>query len=157
MSYTAAQAAFDPVFPDGGRYYFKSHYLDELTDDAITTLTACDTTRPTKQTLVALRALGGTIDDTDVEDSAYPHRRARFNLSLDGVWSDPADDPTVIDWVRRTWTTMAPFANGGVYVNFAGLQHEADITPRALLGPNVERLATVRGDYDPDGVFTLGC
>jgi len=110
MPYTAAQAAFDAFFPDGGRYYFKSHFLDELTDDAIATLIACDAARPTKETLVGIRAMGGAIDDTNVEDSAYPHRRARFNLSLDGVWSDPADDPTVIDWVRRTWTTMQPFA-----------------------------------------------
>jgi FAD/FMN-containing dehydrogenase len=154
MPYTAAQAAFDAFFPDGGRYYFKSHYLDDLTDDAITTLITCDAARPTNETLVGIRALGGAIDDVKGEDSAYPHRRARFNLSLDGVWSDPADDSTVIDWVRHAWTTMQPFANGGVYVNFAGLQDEADITPHALLGPNVERLDTIRADYDPDGVFT---
>ena len=154
MPYTAAQAAFDAFFPDGGRYYFKSHFLDELTDDAIATLIACDAARPTKETLVGIRAMGGAIDDTNVEDSAYPHRRARFNLSLDGVWSDPADDPTVIEWVRSTWTTMEPFGNGGVYVNFAGLQHEPDIAPHALLGPNVERLNTIRADYDPDHVFT---
>jgi hypothetical protein len=98
--------------------------------------------------------MGGTIDDTNVEDSAYPHRRARFSLSLDGVWSDPADDPTVIDWVRRTWTAMHRFANGGVYVNFAGLQDETDITPRALLGANLDRLDSIRADYDPEGVFS---
>jgi FAD/FMN-containing dehydrogenase len=154
MPYVAVQSASDPIVPDGGRYYFKSHFMDELTDDAIAAMTTCDAARPTGETLIILRTLGGAIDRVPADESAYPHRGARFNLSIDGIWSDLADDAATIGWVRHTWNTMRPFANGGVYLNFAGFDDEADITTEALLGPNTARLEKVRADYDPDGLFS---
>jgi hypothetical protein len=51
----AVQRALDPAFPDGGRYYFKSHFLDRLDDDAIDTLLACDAKRPNPQSLIVIR------------------------------------------------------------------------------------------------------
>ena len=36
---------------------------------------------------------------------------------------------TTIDWVRSTWERVAPFATGGVYLNFAGFGDEADLGP----------------------------
>ena len=48
MPYAALQAAFDAFFPDGGRYYFKSHFVDELTDDAIGALVREPTAAPTR-------------------------------------------------------------------------------------------------------------
>ena len=56
------QSALDELVPDGGRYYFKSHNLDELSDDAIATLVACGRERPNSETLIAIRTLGGAID-----------------------------------------------------------------------------------------------
>ena len=153
MPYVAVQSASDSLVPDGGRYYFKSHFMDELTDDAIAAMTTCDATRPNNESLI-IRTLGGAIDRVTAADSAYPHRGAQFNVSIDGVWSDPAHDAATIGWVRHTWDTMRRFANGGVYLNFAGLEDEADIATGALLGPNGARLEKIRADYDPDGLFS---
>ncbi len=46
---------------------------------------------------------------------------------------------------------MAPFATGGVYLNFAGLDDEAG--PSAVFGPSAARLDRIRKAYDPDGLF----
>jgi FAD/FMN-containing dehydrogenase len=154
MPYAVLQSAFDAVVPDGNRYYFKSHFTDELTDDAIDALIAVGRARPNPDSLVVVRTMGGAISRVSADDSAYPHRGARFNISLDGLWSDPADDAAVVGWSRQSWDRLRPFANGGVYVNFAGFEGEADVSPAATFGSNVERLDAVRADYDPDGLFT---
>jgi FAD/FMN-containing dehydrogenase len=46
---------------------------------------------------------------------------------------------------------MRPFATGGVYVNFAGLDAEAADT--AVFGGAAQRLQRIRRAYDPDGLF----
>src|SRR6202011_4646174 len=112
--YAAAQSAFDEILPEGNRYYWKSHFVDDLTDEAIATLTAYERERVNGDSFVVIRTLGGAIDRVAPDDSAFPHRGARFNISLDGTWCDPADDDKVIGWVRRMWTGLRPFANGGV-------------------------------------------
>ncbi|HEX5997704.1 MAG TPA: hypothetical protein VFY84_21400, partial [Jiangellales bacterium] len=153
LPYVDVQSADDAIVPDGGRYYFKSHNLDELTDDAIATIVERDQDRPTPQTLIAIRTLGGAIDRVARDESAYPHRGAAFNLSIDAIWSDPADDERVIGWARSTWNAMRPFANGGVYLNFAGLADEADVDRTATYGPDPARLERVLATYDPTGLF----
>jgi hypothetical protein len=99
------------------------------------------------------RTLGGAVGRVTGDESAFPRRGSLFNLSIDGLWSDPADDDRVIGWARDTWETMRPFANGGVYINFAGFEDEADVAPEAVLGVDTKRLEPVRTEYDPSGLF----
>lgn len=153
VPYVDIQSVSDELFPDGGRYYFKSHNMDELTDDAIAELVACDERRPNPESLIAIRTLGGAIDRVSPDESAYPHRGARFNVSIDANWSDSADDERVIGWVRESWEAMRPFANGGVYINFAGFDDEADVGREAVFGVDTARLERVLAQYDPDGLF----
>ncbi len=150
-NYVDIQSAPDPAFPAGGRYFFKSHFLDGLSDQAIDVLLSCDAKAPTPESLIVIRTLGGAIDRVGDDESAYPHRGARYNLSIDAGWSDPATDAAAIGWARSSWEVMRPFATGGVYLNFAGLGDEAD--RRAVFGRSSERLEGIQRAYDPDGLF----
>ncbi|MGC0252484.1 FAD-binding oxidoreductase [Pseudactinotalea sp. Z1748] len=152
LPYVDIQASVDPMAPDGDRYFFKSHFLDEISDEAIATMVDLYDQRPSDRILVAIRTLGGAIDRVPADQSAYPHRGRRFNLSIDAAWSDPADDERTIGWARAMWTAMRPYATGGVYVNFSGFDDEPDVTLPETLG-NQARLAEIRAAYDPDGVF----
>ena len=151
--YLEVQRSLDAAFPDGGRYYMLSHFMDGLSDQAIQAVLYWDARRPTPQTLIVIRTLGGAIASVGAEDSAYAHRSARFNLSIDATWSDAVLDGTAIGWARSTWAAIRPFATGGVYVNFAGLGNETHGLRRAVLGANQQRLERIRGAYDPDGLF----
>jgi FAD/FMN-containing dehydrogenase len=153
VPYVELQSSVDELFPAGGRYYMKSHFMDELGDEAIATLLAWNARRPTPESLVAVRTLGGAVGDVGPEESAYPHRAARFNLSIDAGWTDPALDDQAIGWARDAWDAMRPFASGGVYVNFSGLGEEADDLRDAVYGDSQRRLDEVRAAYDPDGLF----
>ena len=57
-----------------------------------------------------------------------------------------------IAWARSTWDAIAPFATGGLYLNFAGLGDDADLRAAAL-GSNESRVEEIRRAYDPDGLF----
>lgn len=149
--YLESQSALDDLFPDGGRYYWKSHLLDEISDDLVDVLVDRDAARPSPGSMIIIRTLGGAIARVGDDETAYPHRAARFNLSIDGSWPDPALDRTAIDWVRSTWDAVAPFATGGVYLNFAGFGGDSDAT--ATAGHHHHRLDEIRRAYDPDGLF----
>jgi FAD/FMN-containing dehydrogenase len=151
--YVELQSGADEAFPVGGRYYMKSHFLDELSDAGIDTLLEWYAQRPTAETLIAIRTLGGAVARVGDAESAFAHRSARFNLSIDATWVDPAMDEVAIGWARSTWQEMRAFSNGGVYLNFSGLDAEAEDLRGAVQGSNELRLAEIRHAYDPQGVF----
>ena len=150
--YVDSQCAVDGLFPEGGRYYWKSHMVDTLSDDLLEMIVACDSRRPSPESVIFIRTLGGAIARVGAGETAYPHRSARFNVSIDGSWHDPTLDRSAIDWVRSTWDRLAPFGTGGVYLNFAGFGDEAEVGATAL-GHHQARLTEIRGAYDPDGLF----
>jgi len=101
-SYVESQSALDAMFPEGGRYYWKSHFVDELTDELIDALVEHDSHRPSPESVIYIRTLGGAIARVRDDETAYPHRSAGFNVSVDASWHDPALDDTAIGWARST-------------------------------------------------------
>lgn len=150
--YVEAQSALDELFPAGGRYFWKSHFLARLSDEAIAAILEHDARRPTPQSVVYLRTLGGAVGRVAADETAFAHRSASFNLSVDALWSEPELDEEAIAWSRSTWEALRPHATGGIYLNFAGLGDE-DGPRDATLGANAERVERVRAAYDPEGLF----
>ena len=106
--FAGVQTGFDPLFPRNQlRAYWKSQYLDELSDDAIDTIAAKAQDRPAPLTLVNTFHMGGAIDDVDPEATAFAERSAPYMVSIDGMWTDAADDADNIAWVRSTWDDVA--------------------------------------------------
>ena len=75
--YVEAQSALDELFPAGGRYYWKSHFLDTLSDAAISTILEHAARRPTPESVIYLRTLGGAIARVGASETAYAHRCAQ--------------------------------------------------------------------------------
>jgi FAD/FMN-containing dehydrogenase len=155
--YVGVQTGFDPLFPRATlRAYWKSQYLDELTDDAIDTIAAKAGERPAPLTLVNTFHMGGAIAEVGEEDTAFATRTAPYMVSIDGMWSDEADDAANIAWTRATWDAIREFGTGEVYLNFTGRADEApDAGVDSALGRNHARLAEVKAKYDPDNFFRV--
>lgn len=145
-----AQSAFDEFIPDGDRYYWKSHFVDELDDDALDLIVDHASRRPDVRSAVFVRTLGGAIDWTGPDETAFAHRGARFNVSIDAIWTDPALDGASIAWARELWSALEP-SSRGVYMNFAGLDDDA--VQSLVLGAHEDRVERIRRTYDPDGLF----
>ncbi|MBL1086562.1 FAD-binding oxidoreductase [Streptomyces actinomycinicus] len=153
LPYVTLQSANTWRFPDGERYFMKSHFMEELTDEAIRALVDWDSRRPTPESLIVIRTLGGAVARVGPDDSAFAHRSARYNLSIDAGWRDPALDEASIAWARSAWDAMKPFSSGGTYVNFAGLGEDASGLRGSVFGSHGERLERTRAAYDPEGLF----
>lgn len=154
VPYVAAQSALDDRFPDGKRYFMKSHFMNGLSDEAVSTLLAHDARRPTPDTLTVIRTLGGAVARLPSDDSAFAHRSARFNLSIDAAWEDPSLDEEAIGWSRSAWEDLLPFSTGGTYLNFAGLGDDAAELGPTAYGDHERRLEQIRRRYDPECLFT---
>lgn len=157
LPYVVVQSMFDPFFSKtlGLHHYWKSLYLDELSDAAVDTIVAHAARRPSTRTLIPVRHIGGAI--SRVADDATPiaNRAARYLFSADSSWADPADTERNIAWTRQFWTAMHRFSGGGVYLNFTGLGEEGQALARAAYGANYEQLVALKNAYDPTNFFRL--
>ena len=76
------QSGFDPLFPRNAlRAYWKSQYLDELSDGAIDALADLARKRPAPLTLVNVFHMGGAIAEVDPEATAFSERAAPFMVT----------------------------------------------------------------------------
>jgi FAD/FMN-containing dehydrogenase len=155
--FVGVQTGFDPLFPrDTLRAYWKSQYLDELSDEAIDTIAAKAQDRPAPLTLVNTFHMGGAIAGVGEEDTAFHTRKSPYMVSIDGMWTEAGDDEANVAWVRSAWSDVAEHGTGEVYLNFTGLADEA---PQAgvdsAFGRNLARLAEVKAKYDPDNFFRI--
>jgi FAD/FMN-containing dehydrogenase len=154
-SYLALQSAFDAFVPSGRRYYWKGLYLNGLDDAAIDLITDHSLAKPSPDTLVMLRQLGGAMGRVPAKATAFGDRSAPFHLSIDSTWDAPKGDNENIAWTRAFWSDAQRFSSGQVYFNFAGLLEEGEAAVRSSFGQNYERLVDVKSTYDPENVFRL--
>ncbi len=152
--YTHLQQQFDPFFPEGDRYYWKSRYLDNLDSDAIETIVDYAEDRPSPRTLVPLRVRGGEVNRADPSATAFAERHSRYLLSIDSTWVEPEDDEANIEWTREFWEAMEPYASDSMYFNFSMLEQGDDMV-RTTFRENYERLVDVKTTYDPENLFRL--
>jgi hypothetical protein len=74
-------------------------------------------------------------------------------MNVHGRWDDPADDTRCIRWARDFFAAAAPFATGGVHVNF--LTADEGKRVRAAYGANYALLVQVKRQYDADNLFRM--
>jgi FAD/FMN-containing dehydrogenase len=151
--YTAWQQAFDPLLTDGARNYWKSHNLPALRDGLLDTIVDYADAQPSPHCEIFIAALGGATTRPSPESTAYAHRDVQFVMNVHGRWTDAADDEQCIHWAREFFSASAPFATGGVYVNFLTADEEDRV--RAAYGSNYHRLVEVKRRYDPANLFRV--
>ncbi len=151
VPYTGWQQAFDPLLTPGARNYWKSHNFAQLSDEAIEVVLRYANMLPTSQCEIFLALMGAQASRPAPQDTAYPHRDALYVMNVHTRWEDPSDDARCIAWARDFFRDAAPYASGGVYVNFMP-QDEAERTVDAY-GANYGRLARIKAQYDPDNLF----
>ncbi len=156
FEFGTVQTMLDPKFPDGERRYWKALYMDALSDEAIDGIVERAITAPSAQTLTFMRHLGGAMGRVPAGATALGDRRARWMLSIDSTWTDPADDDENVAWTRDFWSAFEHESGGRTYFNFPGQNEEGEAALRASYGANYERLVDVKTKWDPDNVFNTG-
>src|SRR5262249_4314278 len=144
---------FDPSAPAGLRNYWKSAYLDDLSDEAIDVLIRAAGEARSPFSAIHVHQLGGAVARVAADATAFAHRSAAFVTNMIATWERPQDDAENIAWAREHFARFEPLARGA-YVNFLG--EEGDARVRAAYGESTyRRLASLKRRYDPENVFRL--
>ena len=151
--YTQWQKAFDPLLTPGARNYWKSHNFTKLSDGALDAMIEFAGKLPSPQCEIFIGLVAGAANRVPADAMAYRHRDAKFVLNVHGRWDERADDERCIAWARAFFQASAPYASNGAYVNF--MTEEESDRVAAAYGPNYDRLAQIKKQYDPDNLFHL--
>ncbi len=149
-------SSLDAGQPEGMHYYWKSEYMNEITDGAIEALVDHAARMTSTYTRLALFQLGGAIQNYDEGAMAVSHRDVEYIVAINTGWDDPADTEGRIKWTKDTWKAIRPYSSGGVYVNFLSEDDgEERIWAAYGGGEKYERIVELKTKYDPTNLFQL--
>jgi FAD binding domain/Berberine and berberine like len=151
--YKVVQALTDASWAPGFENYWKSDYLEAISDGAIEVLSRHLDSITSPLSDFKLAYLGGAAARMP-DDSALSHRTLPLLLNINTRWKPgEAADPH-LEWTRSLFEGMKPFSTGNVYVNF--LMDEGHDRVRAAYGAEkYDRLIALKRRYDPDNFFRL--
>lgn len=148
--YAAFQSSLDD--PPDHYNYWSADYHDELPDEALDLFVESGRNLPdaTSQQLIA--RWGGAVGGNAAAATPLINRNAAWVSHPYGISPTPEEGERAKAWVRDFRGKIAPYATGGVWLNFIG--HEGQERIRAAFGNgNYARLARVKRDFDPQNVF----
>ncbi|GAB3838437.1 hypothetical protein GCM10027610_042350 [Dactylosporangium cerinum] len=77
-------------------------------------------------------------------------------MSIDGNWTDAADTEANTRWVRDAFNEVNALPSAsGTYLNFSSDLDLDSAGRQAAFGENLDRLARIKQDFDPDNRFRL--
>ena len=143
------------AFPAGLQVYWRSHFLNGLSDQTFATIIDRFATVPSPLNSILIEQAGGAVARVDRDATAFDLRDAPYNFAIISRWADSADNAAAeanIAWTRELWDATAGDARG-VYVNYLGVG-DSEERVKAAYGPaKYARLAALKAKYDPDNVF----
>jgi FAD/FMN-containing dehydrogenase len=157
MTYAELQTMFDATNPPGA-WYYKTGYLDgeKFGEDRFidVLLDHCDFPSPSPLSRIFIEHLGGAMGRVPVNDTAFVHRSAPFDLIVIAGGYRPEEAEKNIRWARATSDAMRPFMSGAAYVNYLGADAGTE-TIQAAYGPAYPRLVALKDRYDRNNIFRL--
>lgn len=154
MPYPVINTLLDEGFPSGALNYWKSSFLENITDEYIDTVTDKFAACPSPMGGIVIEHFHGQVTRVDPTATAFPHRDRSYNNLIIGQWVDPANTEENTLWVKDTYNSLEPFFSSSRYVNYLDDDEQADAVPKAY-GVVYDRLVEVKRRYDPDNVFHL--
>jgi Berberine and berberine like len=147
------QAMFDPSFPQGRWYYFRSCDVAELNDEIIDITVERSLQISSPFTAFPIWQMGGAVSRVGDDETAFNGRTAGFTYNIGACTETSEGFEEEREWVRGFWSALEPW-HQGVYVNFLG--DEGTERVRQSYGPKkYDRLQALKRKYDPDNFFRL--
>jgi FAD/FMN-containing dehydrogenase len=101
-----------------------------------------------------MRVLGGAMARVPADATAFAHRSARIMVNVAALYERPDPAPEHEPWLADFAAALRQEGDGGAYVGFLGDEGEGRIR-EAYPGSTWERLAAIKGRYDPTNLFRL--
>jgi FAD/FMN-containing dehydrogenase len=153
IPHPALQSMFDPIYPKGMQWYWKADFFNEIPDEAVALHVEHATRMQAGPGTMHLYPIDGAAGRVAKDATAWSYRDAQWAEVIVGVSPDPADAQQFTTWAREYWEALHPYSAGGAYVNF--MMEEGDERIKATYRDNYDRLAAVKGKYDPTNLFRV--
>jgi FAD/FMN-containing dehydrogenase len=138
--------------PPGLYNYWSGDYHDTFPDEALDVFVKYGSERQSPFAQQILVPWGGAIARVPEDATPLTKRTVSWITHPFAMWENPADSAKNIEWARSFRRDIARFASGGVYLNFIGDEGEDRV--RAAFGDEkYDRLAAIKGEWDPDNLF----
>jgi FAD/FMN-containing dehydrogenase len=151
--YLAHQSMFDPSFPPGRWYYFKSCDVAELNDEIIDITVERSLQIDSPLTSFPIWQMGGAVSRVDDDETAFNGRLGGFTYNIGACTETSEGFDVERDWVRSFWSALEPW-HEGVYVNFLG-DEGAERVRQSYGFEKYDRLRALKQKYDPDNFFRI--
>jgi FAD/FMN-containing dehydrogenase len=150
--YVAHQALFDPAYPHGRHYYWKSWKLPPLSDSAIEVIIEQAKAISSPLSAIPIFTLGGAVARVADDATAFSGRSSAHDINFVASWLPDDPEPERHKaWARTAWEAMRPYAQG-VYVNF--LSDEPSSQLQFSYGEaKYARLTSLKSKYDETNFF----
>ncbi len=149
----ALNGMFDALMPPGMQWYWRAHYIKELTPESIEVNIRHGSKIPTMRSTTHLYPIDGAVHDVGNEETPWAHRDARWAQVIVGVDPEPEKADEITRWCKDYFDDLKPHAMGGAYVNF--MMEEGQERIKSSYKENYERLAKIKAKYDPENFFHL--
>ena len=153
IPHPALQSMFDGLYPPGLQWYWRAHFVNELSDEAIAEHVRFGATLPSMHSTMHMYAINGAASRVGKQDTAWNYRDATWAQVMVGVDPDPANKEKLIRWTKDYHDALRPYSAAGAYVNF--MMDEGEDRVKATYGDNYQRLVAIKNKYDPQNLFRV--
>jgi FAD/FMN-containing dehydrogenase len=153
MPYLTLQQLFNPSFPSGWWYYFRSCDVAELNDDIIDLMVQYGEQIESPISALSVWQAGGAVSRVGEDETAFNGRSAGHTFNIAGNTTSAEGSEEERAWVHRLWNALQPY-HTSVYVNF--LMDEGHERIRQAYGSaKYQRLRALKQKYDPTNFFRM--
>ena len=153
MPFPVLQSLFDPLLPPGLQWYWRADFVKTFSADAITAHYQQALKAPRGLSQVHIYPIDGAAHRVGVGDTAFSYRDANFAVVIVGVDADPARKDVITTWCKEYFDATHQYSAGGAYINF--MMEEGQERVQASFRENYQRLAQIKGQYDPANLFRV--
>jgi FAD/FMN-containing dehydrogenase len=146
------------MFPPGEEGYHpvavvRTMFVDTIDERAAATIVDHLQASDAPMRVAQLRVLGGAVADVPADATAYAHRRSPIMVNVAAVDEDPDKAAAHRRWVTDLAAALDQ-GDTGAYVGFIGDEGQARVRD-AYPESTWQRLAAIKGRYDPTNLFRL--
>ena len=152
--WTQHQSMLDASAPAGRLYYWKSHYLPDLSDAAIDVIVNNAWQFASPYSLTLLSHMGGAIRRHPENETAFNGRDADFTININCGATDFDVYERDRSWVRAWFDALSPHSTGGMYVNFIP-EDSGELVQEVYGDSKYRRLSEIKSRYDPQNVLRV--
>jgi FAD/FMN-containing dehydrogenase len=157
-SWVEANSRGDALLPWGNRKFSYAGHLPGLSPRLAADLVEVAQRQPQGSEpglsgAIALPGMGGAVNDTSAESTAYARTGAMWMWEALAHWSDPARDDQFVSWVTAVRDAMSPHMLQSGYINLSADQGTPWLVNVYGGEARYARLIALKQQWDPDNMF----